>query len=207
MRYDVNWIFNLRFNRIFPFEFFVLFLRWDPGFFRSKRKFLLSGFELCGLHCSSSSSVHPKQVVGGCEHSSTVISVTESVIGTREQTRREQIERDTDETLSAESECVPSEVDCILDFPESYFEEDPQITPVAELCTWPEVEEVDIPLPNTVGRGSDRDLLVAEQQSDGTLKQVLELARKGEKGYEVIDNLLVQSMEDGLGDCKQWVVV
>ena len=43
-------------------------------------------------------------------------------------------------------------------FPESYFEEDPQITLVAELCTWPEVEEVDIPLPDTVGSGSDRDL-------------------------------------------------
>ena len=70
--------------------------------------------------------------------------MTESVRGTWEQTRREQIERDTDETLSAECECVPREVDCILDFPESYFEEDPQITPVAELCTWPEVEEVDI---------------------------------------------------------------
>ena len=51
-RYDVNWIFDLRFNRTFPFEFFVLFLRWDPGFLRSKRKFLLSGFELCGLHCT-----------------------------------------------------------------------------------------------------------------------------------------------------------
>ena len=60
------------------------------------------------------------------------------------------------------------EVDCILDLPESYFEEDPYITPVAELCTWPEVEEVDIPLPETVGSGSDRDFLVTEQQSDPT---------------------------------------
>ena len=60
---------------------------------------------------SSSSSIHPKQVVGGCEPSSTVISVTEFVRGTLEQTRREQIERDTDETLSAESECVPREVE------------------------------------------------------------------------------------------------
>ena len=50
-RYDVNWIFDLRFNRIFPFKFFVLFLRWGPGFLRSKPKFLLSRFELCGLHC------------------------------------------------------------------------------------------------------------------------------------------------------------
>ena len=99
------------------------------------------------------------------------------------------------------------DVDCILDFPESYFKEDPRITPVAELCTWPEVGEVDIPLPDTVGSRSNRDMLVAEQQSDSTLKHVLDLASKGEKGYELVDNILVQSTWDSLGDSKQRVVV
>ena len=37
----------------------------------------------------------------------------------------------------------------ILDFPDSYFENDPVPTSVDELSTWPEGEEVcDIPLPN-----------------------------------------------------------
>ena len=153
------------------------------------------------------SSIHPKQVVGVCETVSTLASVTESVRGTRDQARQEQVESDNDDTLSSESACVPRDVDCILDFPESYFEEDPRITPVAELCMWPEVGEVDIPLPNTVGSRPDRDMLVAEQQSDSTLKHVLDLASKGEKEYELVDNILVQSTEDSLGDSKQRVVV
>ena len=94
----------------------------------------------------SGSSIHPKAVVGGCETGSALGSVTESVRGTRDQTRKEQLEREKDDALSSESECLPRDVDCILDFPESYFEDDPHTTTVAELCTWPEVEEVEIPL-------------------------------------------------------------
>ena len=74
---------------------------------------------------TSESTVHPKPVVGGCELDSTVSSVADAVRGTREQARREFEERDVDEALSSQSACVPREVDCILDFPESYFEEDP----------------------------------------------------------------------------------
>ena len=95
------------------------------------------------------SSTQPKAVVGGGE---TVVPLaSESVRGTLEQARREQIERDKDDALSSESECLPKELDCILDFPESYFEQEAHTTTVAKLCTWLEVEEVEIPLPNPVG--------------------------------------------------------
>ena len=64
-----------------------------------------------------------------------------------------------------------------------------------------------VPLPNSVGSRSDRDMLVAEQQSDSTLKNVMDLARKGEKGYGFEENILVQCTDDSLGDRKQRVVV
>ena len=36
---------------------------------------------------------------------------------------------------------------------------------------------------------------------------VLELASTGEKGYKLVDNLLVQCTQDSLGDCQQRVVI
>ena len=96
----------------------------------------------------------------------------------------------------------------ILDFPDSYFEDDPVPTPVAELCTWPEEGEVvDIPLPNVVNDESDRSRLVSEQQADRSLDKVLSLAKKGEKGYGFEEGVLVENTCDSLGDSNQRVVV
>ena len=95
----------------------------------------------------------------------------------------------------------------MLDFPESYFEDDPVVTPVEELCTLAEGGEVEIPLPNLVSADSDRGKLVAEQQSDKSLEHVFSLARKGEKGYGFDEEVLVQYTSDSLGDVNQRVVV
>ena len=67
----------------------------------------------------------------------------------------------------------------VLDFPDSYFVEEPEPTPVAALCTWPEVEEVQIPLPESASSQADRDVLVVQQQEDQSLEHVMDLARKG----------------------------
>ena len=75
----------------------------------------------------------------------------------------------------------------------------PFTTPVAELCTWPAVEAVDIPLPTLVSSDSDKGRLATEQQSDQSLEQVRSLAKKGEKGYGYEDKVLVQYTCDILG--------
>ena len=77
----------------------------------------------------------------------------------------------------------------IVDFPESYFEDDPVTTPVAELCTWPVVESVNLPLPELVSYDSDRESLEAETKSDSSLEHVGSLAETGD-GVE--EDVLVQ---------------
>ena len=54
----------------------------------------------------------------------------------------EQIEEKEEELASAQAESDPLPLSEILDFPDSYFEEDPVPTPVSELSTWPEGEGV-----------------------------------------------------------------
>ena len=71
----------------------------------------------------------------------------------------------------------------VVDLPESYFEDDPEPTPVEALCTLPEGGVVGVPLPCVDGEGPDRKKLIAEQQTDATLRNVVELAQKKEKGY------------------------
>ena len=117
---------------------------------------------------------------------------------------REQARMEEDDSVSARSECRPRELDSILD---SYFEEEPEITPVAALCTWPAVDQVEIPLPHIAGSKADRDKLVVEQQSDQSLQHVLSLAKRGEKGYGFEDQVLVQHTDDSLGDVNQRIVV
>ena len=73
-----------------------------------------------------------------------------------------------------------------FNFPESYFEDDPVTTPVAELCTWPVVESVNLPLPELVSYDSDRE---AETKSDCSLEHVGSLAETGDGDEE---DVLVQ---------------
>ena len=69
------------------------------------------------------------------------------------------------------------------------------------------MEQVQIPLPQTAGSKADREVLVAEQQSDQSLLRALDLARKGEKGYGFQDQVLLQHTHDSLGDVHQRIVV
>ena len=135
------------------------------------------------------------------------VLVVAPVRGTRAETAKELKEIAEDESASALSECCPVEFSEVFDFPESYFEDDPEPTPVEALRTLLEEGVVEIPLPNLVSAESDREKLVAEQQSDKSLEHVLGLARKDEKGYGFDENVLVQYSSGSLGDSCQRVVV
>ena len=69
-----------------------------------------------------------------------VSEVMESVPirSTRAQVERESEREKDDEIASARAECTPTPLSEVFDFPDSYFEQDPVPTPVAELCIWPE---------------------------------------------------------------------
>ena len=80
--------------------------------------------------------------------------------------------------------------------------------PVEELMVWPEGGEVtDIPLPGLSKRGSGSDGLVEEQLADGSLEKLFALARKNEKGYDIVNGILVQRSEDCLGDVVDRIIV
>ena len=71
----------------------------------------------------------------------------------------------------------------------------------------PEGGVVQVPLPSVDGEGPDREELIAEQQADATLRNVVELAQRKEKGYAFDQGILVHYSKDSLGDSCQWVVV
>ena len=127
------------------------------------------------------------EVIGGSEP--TVELAMAPVRGTRAKTVSEQRRVEEDDSASAKSECRPRELSGILDFPDSYFEEDPETTPVAVLCTWPVVEQVNIPLPCVAGSVADKGKLVAEQQSDKSLEHVLCMASAYKHSFSVAKNV------------------
>ena len=132
----------------------------------------------------------------------------EVIRNTRAQVISEQERDSADEIASAQAESTPVPLSDILDFPDSYFEEDLVPTPVAEWSTWPEEGEVlDIPLPNAASEVADSSKLVSEQQADKSLDKVLSLAKKGEKGYGFENGILIQCTSDSLGDINLRVVV
>ena len=132
----------------------------------------------------------------------------EVIRNTRAQVISEQERESAGEIASAQAESTPVPLSDILDFPDSYFEEDLVPTPVAEWSTWPEEGEVlDIPLPNAASEVADSSKLVSEQQADKSLDKVLSLAKKGEKGYGFENGILIQCTSDSLGDSNLRVVV
>ena len=127
--------------------------------------------------------------------------------GTRAGLVKDLAEIRADEDASAQSECRPIDLLHEMDIPEAYFEDSPEVIPVEELSTLPEVKEVEVPLPRIDGARPDRDKLIAEQQADGTLLNILGLAKKSEKGYGFEQGVLVHCSIDSLGDSCQRVVV
>ena len=128
-----------------------------------------------------------------------------SIRVTRAQAISEENKERDDVLASVESEAEPVSLEDVFDFPDSYFEQDPVPTPVDECSTLPEISVVDVPLPNL--DVSDSNSLVKEQQDDVSLKPLMQLALKCEKGYSVDRGILVHSTSDGLGDSLQRIVV
>ena len=126
----------------------------------------------------------------------------------KEQLEEEQLEEEQNVVALEQKVCDPLPLSDILDFPDSYFEDDPVPTPVEELSTWPKYGNVmESRLPDLGKDGAGVACLVKEQQADSSLVKALSLARKAEKGYDFIDGILVQRTEDSLGDLVQRIVV
>ena len=128
-----------------------------------------------------------------------------AVRSTRAQARKERDEDKQDEVASEQSEADPLPLGEIFDFPESYFEQDLIPTPVDECTTLPDLSSVEVPLPTL--QKADSDSLSDEQQADVTLKDLLQLAKDGEKGYDFDRGILVHSVVDEFDDTVQRIVV
>ena len=135
------------------------------------------------------------------------VSSTEehAVRATRAQEVKQKAEEAADLQATAQSPAEPVPLSDIFDFDQSYFENEVEPTLVEECDTLPGVDGVDIPLPNfqTTGSGT----LAAEQLADASLTKSLELAKKGEKGYDLVDGIIVHCMRDELDEAIQRVVV
>ena len=128
---------------------------------------------------------------------------SEAVRITRAQARKEKESEEADVIASAQADCTPTPLEEIFDFGDDLFQGDTVATPVAALCTWPEVVTGETQMPLI----SDKSTLVLEQTEDVTLKQLHEQAAKLEKGYRYEGGILVQGEEDCLGDLTSRVVV
>ena len=129
----------------------------------------------------------------------------EPIRATRAQVRKELEEEESDSLASEQADCDPVPLPEIADYPEAYFDEDCEATPVEAWSTLPEADLIEIALPRVAGTGSAS--LVAEQQADVTLKNVLEMAKKGENGYEFSQGVAVHCIKDELGDSVKRMVV
>ena len=134
--------------------------------------------------------------------------MVEPVRVTRAQELKDKLEDEKNVVAAAQTESDPLPLSDILDFPDSYFKDDPVPTPVEELSAWPKGGKVsEIPLPGLGRDGTGMSGLGDEQLADGSLEKVMSLARKAEKGYDFVDGILVQRTEDSLGDMRQRIVV
>ena len=121
----------------------------------------------------------------------------DAVRTTRAQAAKAKAEAEEDELVSDLSECSPvtwEELDVAM---VESLDEDSVPTPLS--CEGPaDVEVAEIPLPKLVD--SDKDSLCQEQQADPTLKVLCLLAGKREKGYSFMNDILVHTTSDELGD-------
>ena len=134
----------------------------------------------------------------------------EPVRATRAQVRREGLEDEQNVQALAQSECDPLPLSAILDFPDSYFEEDPVPTLVEKLSSWPmSGNDGENPLPGFSEKGGERSTLVEEQQpeitttrsqaknqifedkADDSLLKLKVLEEQDEKGYGFVDGILL----------------
>ena len=93
----------------------------------------------------------------------------EPVRATRAQVRREGLEDEQNVQALAQSECDPLPLSAILDFPDSYFEEDPVPTLVEKLSSWP----------------------MSGNDGENPLPGFSEKEEQDEKGYGFVDGILL----------------
>ena len=130
--------------------------------------------------------------------------VSQSVCVTRAQARKAKEQEQADDLASAESECQPTGLGQIFNFEDSMFEYDPVPTPIEKVAAWPSESEVTLPS-LSVGQG-EKISLAQEQVKDGSLSKSLEAARKGEKDFSFVDEILVHEVDDGFDRVKRIVV-
>ena len=127
---------------------------------------------------------------------------------TRAQSKRIAAEEKEDDLASAQSECLPVALNEVFDFPDSYFESDMAcdvtVEPFKESSEWPEVDRVELPLPDI---GCDGMRLGEEQKSDSTLSKLWQKGENKEKGYTFDQGVLVHHTSDGVDDLVVRVVL
>ena len=110
--------------------------------------------------------------------------------------------------ISAQSESQPVALEDILSFPDSYFEPeeafDVTVEPVKESNEWPQMDRVELPLPDMSG---DVVKLGEEQKSDSTLSKLWQKGENNEKGYKFDQGILVHHTSDGVDDSVVRVVL
>ena len=144
----------------------------------------------------------PIEAVTVCEKD----EVVQAVRVTRAQAKRKEEDEQADDLASAQSECVPTSLGEIFDLSDDFYDESCVATPVGESVTLPGADVIDIPLPD-LKEGSSRALLISEQQSDPSLKKILGLAQKRERGFAFDQGVLVHYARDELDDAAQRLVV
>ena len=134
--------------------------------------------------------------------------VVDQVRVTRAQAKKAEAEEKANDLASTQSESQPVALEDIFDFPDSYFEPedvcDATVLPLEEAVEWPEVDRVELPLPDL---GCDVVKLCEEQKADGTLSELWKKAERAEKGYAFEKGILVHHTSDGIDEFVVRVVV
>ena len=150
----------------------------------------------------------PKQVVKVNDEVPMHDETVEQVSVTRAQAKKAAAEDRDNDIASAQSECEPVALADVLDLPDSYFEPDEAFDataiPVSESSEWPEIDSMELPLPDM---GGDVAKLGEEQKSDSTLNEVWKKGLNGEKGYTFEQGILVHHASEGVDDRVVRVVV
>ena len=127
---------------------------------------------------------------------------------TRAQAKQAAAEEQADDLASAQADSQPISLEDIFSLPDSYFEteeaHDAEVTPLEEAVEWPEIDRVELPMPDLTG---DVAKLSEEQRADDTLSDIRKKAEKDEKGYRFENGILVHHTPDGSDDFVERVVV
>ena len=136
------------------------------------------------------------------------VTSVEPIRVTRAQAKKIAADERENDIASAQAECSPVPLHEVLDFPDSYFEQDEvfdaTVVPVDELSEWPVSEQVELPLPDI---GCNGVKLAEEQKGDSSLSNLWQKGEKEEKGYTFDHGVLVHHTSDGVDDQVVRVVV